>query len=147
SGMIHYAGHAQSDAVGSYGTIRLAADDARKTGDPDADDIARLRLRGSPLVVLAACGTIRGDANHVEGMPSVARAFLAAGPRRVVGPLWAIDDHTAAPLFRRVHQQLRSGVAPAAALQSAQLALLRSGDTQLQHPASWAPIEILGRQD
>src|SRR5262249_30584591 len=26
SGMIHYAGHAQSDAVGSYGTIRLAAD-------------------------------------------------------------------------------------------------------------------------
>jgi CHAT domain-containing protein len=147
SGMIHYAGHAQTDGIGSSETVRLAADDGRSSGDLDADDIAKLRLRRSPLVVLAACGTIRGDASHVEGMASIARAFLAAGAHDVIGTLWEIDDNTAAALFRRVHQHLRDGATPAAALRDAQLALLRSGDAQLQHPASWAPIEILGRQN
>lgn len=144
SGMIHYAGHAQSNAATSYGALRLAADDARSTGELDAGDIAQLRLRRAPLVVLAACGTIRGDANHVEGMPSVARAFLAAGARGVIGTLWEVDDDVAAHIFRRLHQELRAGNTPADALRDAQLALLRSADARLQHPASWAPVEILG---
>jgi CHAT domain-containing protein len=144
SGMIHYAGHAQSNATTSYGALPFATDDARTTGELDAGEIAGLRLRRAPLVVLAACGTIRGDANHVEGMPSVARAFLAAGARGVIGTLWEIDDDIAARVFRSLHNHLRAGNAPADALRNAQLELLRATDNRLQHPASWAPIEILG---
>jgi CHAT domain-containing protein len=144
SAVIHYAGHAESDDAESYGSLRLAADGARDSGALELGDIARLKLHNAPLVVLAACGTIRGDAAHVEGMPSVARAFLAAGARDVVGTLWEIDDDIASKLFRRLHQQIRAGDGPAAALRDAQLALARDGDARLRHPSSWAPVEILG---
>jgi CHAT domain-containing protein/predicted negative regulator of RcsB-dependent stress response len=144
SALIHYAGHAESDDADALGTLRLASDDPRVSGALDASDIASLTLRNAPLVVLAGCGTIRGDANHVEGMPSVARAFLAAGARNVIGTLWEIDDDIASRLFRRVHQQIRAGQSPAAALRAAQLELTRSGDARLSHPSSWAPIQILG---
>jgi CHAT domain-containing protein len=144
SGIIHYAGHARSDARSSFGSLRLAGDENVRSGDLEATDIAHMPLESAPLVVLAACGTIRGDADHVEGMPSVARAFLAAGARGVVGTLWEIDDDAAAQLFRRFHQQLSRGASPSAALRAAQLELLRSGDPRLQHPSTWAPVEVLG---
>jgi CHAT domain-containing protein len=144
SGIIHYAGHARSDTRSSLGTLRLAPDADTPGGELEASEIARMHLTNTPLVVLAACGTIRGDADHVEGMPSVARAFLAAGARGVVGTLWEIDDDAAAQLFRRFHQRLSDGQSAAAALRDAQIELLRSGDARLQHPSTWAPVEVLG---
>jgi len=96
------------------------------------------------LVVLAACGTIRGEADHVEGMPSVARAFLAAGARGVVGTLWEINDDIASRLFRRVHEQILAGHPAVIALRNSQVELIRDPDARLRHPSSWAPVEILG---
>jgi CHAT domain-containing protein len=77
-------------------------------------------------------------------MPSVARAFLAAGARGVIGTLWDIDDDIASRLFRRVHAQIRTGTPAAAALRAVQIEFIRGGDARLQHPSSWAPVEILG---
>jgi CHAT domain-containing protein len=145
SAVIHYAGHAESDEADTYGVLRLApSEDGRTTGSLDVTDISRLKLRKSPLVVLAACGTIRGEADHVEGMPSVARAFLAAGARGVVGTLWEINDDIAARLFRRVHEQILAGHTATAALRNAQVEMIRDADARLRHPSSWAPVEILG---
>lgn len=143
SAVIHYSGHAQSEADTTFGTLRLASTKSAN-GILDASDIARLDLQAAPLVILAACGTIRGDADHVEGMPSLARAFLAAGARSVVGTLWEIDDDIASRLFRKVHQELRAGQSPAAALRRAQLDAVRDPDPRLRHPSTWAPVEILG---
>jgi len=145
SSMIHYAGHAQSENDDLSSGLDFRPDRSNATGDLDADDIARLHLRKTPLVVLAACGTIRGESRHVEGMPSVARAFLAAGARGVIGTLWEIDDERSASLFRRVHEELRSGAQAATALQTAQIALAHSSDTHLSHPSTWAPVELLGQ--
>jgi CHAT domain-containing protein len=147
SGMIHYAGHAEGNAADVFGVIHLAADRPASSGDLDATAIAALHLRSAPLVVLAACGTIRGDTEHVEGMPSIARAFLAAGASSVVGTLWEIDDDTAAVLFRRMHVELQKGANPSAALRTAQLALAHDPDVRLSNPASWAPVELLGYAD
>jgi len=147
SGMIHYAGHAEGDAGEPFGVIHLAADRPASSGDLDAAAIAALHLRSTPLVVLAACGTIRGDTEHVEGMPSIARAFLAAGASGVVGTLWEIDDDTAAVLFRRMHVELHNGANPSAALRTAQLSLAHDSDVRLSNPASWAPVELLGYAD
>jgi CHAT domain-containing protein len=144
SGLIHYAGHAESDLENPLGALHLAAGTNHESGDLDANAIARLRLTNSPLVILAACGTIRGESEHVEGMPSIARAFLAAGARNVVGTLWEVDDDTVAPLFRRLHRELRAGATPSDALRTAQLALVHDSDARLSHPATWAPIELLG---
>jgi CHAT domain-containing protein len=144
SAMIHYAGHAQSDTDDLSSALGLLPDPSNTTGDLDASDIARLHLRNAPLVVLAACGTIRGESQHVEGMPSVARAFLAAGARGVIGTLWEIDDERSATLFRRLHKELRSGATASAALRTAQIALAHDSDAHLNHPSTWAPVELLG---
>jgi len=105
-----------------------------------ANEIARLRLDRRPLVILAACGTFRGDPAHVAGMSSLARAFLLAGARGVVGTLWEIDDDVSAPLFLGFHESLRAGASPARALRDAQLAMLRSPDARLRASATWAPV-------
>jgi len=139
SALIHYTGHADSDAIDSYGALLLAGPD----GTLGATDIARLSLRHHPLVVLAACGTFRGDPVHAAGMASLGRAFLIAGARAVVGTLWEIDDDVAAPLFLSFHRQLRAGVAPELALRGAQTAMLQSADARFSHPATWAPVEML----
>ena len=107
-----------------------------------SSEIARLSLQRRPLVILAACGTFRGDTAHVAGAATLARAFLLAGARAVIGTLWEIDDDVAAALFLRLHEHLRTGASPARALRAAQVDMLRSPDPRLRHPATW-PVEIL----
>jgi len=136
SALIHYAGHADSGAESSYGALALAG------GVAGSNEIARLSLPLHPFVVLAACGTFRGETFHAAGMSSLARAFLLAGARGVAGTLWEIDDDTSLPLFLRFHQSLRAGASPAAALRDAQLASIHAPDARTAHPATWAPVEI-----
>jgi CHAT domain-containing protein len=140
SGLIHFAGHAESGSNAAFGVLLFAGD---QDGALTESDIAHLHLARQPLVVLAACGTFRGDAMHVAGMPSLARAFLIAGARGVVGTLWEVDDDDASQIFLRLHQNLRAADSPAKALRNAQLAMLHSSDPRLRHPATWAPLEIL----
>ena len=142
STLVHYAGHADSDIGESYGALLLASD-GNDSGLLSASEIAQLELRARPLVVLSACGTLRGETTHVAGMPSLARAFLTAGASAVVGTLWEIDDDTAAFLFLRFHESLRTGEVPAGALRAAQLAMLQSSDSRMRHPASWSAVEVL----
>jgi CHAT domain-containing protein len=123
SALIHYAGHGE-------GALLLAS------------QLSRLRLTARPLVVLAACGTFRGETAHVAGMSSAARAFLFAGARGVVGTLWEVDDDVAATVSIQLHTNLHAGASPARALREAQLSLLRSPDAHLAHPAAWAPFEL-----
>jgi CHAT domain-containing protein/tetratricopeptide (TPR) repeat protein len=142
STLIHFAGHANSDAMLSHGALLLAAAGG-DSGILDSSEVARLRLERNPLVLLAACGTFRGDALHVAGMSSLSRSFLVAGARGVVGTLWEIDDDVSASLFLRVHEHLRAGLAPADALRAAQIDMLHSPDPRLSHLATWAPAELL----
>ena len=141
SALVHYAGHANSD-LASYGALLLAP----SPGDSDlltAADVARLELRARPLVVLSACGTLRGETTHIAGMPSLARAFLGAGARAVVGTLWEVDDDVASELFLRFHQRLHAGEVPAGALRTAQIAMLQTSDARRRHPSSWSAVEVL----
>ncbi|HYI12455.1 MAG TPA: CHAT domain-containing protein [Thermoanaerobaculia bacterium] len=140
--LIHFAGHANSDATTSYAAL-LFAPASSDPGILGSGEIARLRLARYPLVVLAACGTFRGDATHVAGMSSLSLAFLVAGARGVVGTLWEIDDDVSAAVFLRFHEHLRSGITPARALRAAQLDCRRSGDPRMVHPATWAPVQLL----
>lgn len=143
SALIHFAGHANSSPTQSYGAL-VFAPERGDSGVMSSSDIARLALPRHPLVVLAACGTFRGNAAHVAGMSSLARSFLLAGARAVVGTLWEIDDDISAALFTRFHEQLRAGASPAQSLRDAQVEALRSNDARTAHPATWAPVEILG---
>lgn len=142
SALIHYAGHAgYDDAAGGF--LPLAAT-AGGDGRLDATAISRLTLRRTNLVILSACATMRGSAARVEGMPSIARGFLTAGSPAVLGMLWEIEDESAARLLLLFHQRLRMHETPSVALRAAQCALLRSDQSELRHPASWAAAELLG---
>lgn len=142
SSLIHYTGHANSSTSDSWGALLLTPT-ASDSGIVGSSDVTRLSLPRHPLVVLAACGTFRGDPLHVAGMSSLSRAFLLAGARGVIGTLWEIDDDVAAAFFLRLHEHLHAGASPAGALRATQIDLLHSADARLNQPAVWAPVELL----
>lgn len=141
SELIHYAGHARDSNDTNGSQLILAGADKEEI--LDASEIAHLPLHNTSLVVLAACGTLSGDPERVEGMPSLARAFLAAGVPTVVGTLWDVPDDSTASFFLDFHKRLNAGVHPVAALREAQLAQLQSAN---QEKMTWATIAIIGQR-
>ena len=139
--LIHYAGHARH-ALDAGGTMLMASTDDGRDLLTEAE-IAAMHLDRAPLVVLAACGTLRGNSEHIEGMPSIARAFLAAGAPAVAGTLWDVSDDDSARLFASFHKHLRTSRDPAKALAMAQREEL-AGRQAAVHPSVWAAAEILG---
>jgi len=123
--------------------------------EPSADDDGRLevheilglRLQAS-LVTLSACETALGS-DLLGSVPSgddfvgLTRAFLHAGGGAVLASLWEVDDRPTLELMRAVYGRLGAD-GPAAALATAQRAMLASDDALLAHPASWAAFAIVG---
>jgi CHAT domain-containing protein len=60
------------------------------------DEIYGLDLGGCELALLSAAETNLGPVQPREGCWSMARGFLVAGARRVVGAMWQLDDASAA---------------------------------------------------
>src|SRR5205085_2437073 len=96
------------------------------------------------LVVLAGCDTGTGRGYRGEGVLSLARPFLASGVPRVIATLWSVADSSTLALVRTLHQRLRAGDSAAAALRTAQIAMLRSGDPKLSSPRQWAGFQLIG---
>ncbi|MEW1846924.1 CHAT domain-containing protein, partial [Nonomuraea angiospora] len=77
-----------------------------------------------------------------DDVAALAHAFLHAGARSVLLPLWPVSDEVTRALLRDVHTRLRSGLAPARALREAVLEL-----RDLYGPAEpdlWAPYVLVG---
>lgn len=140
--LIHFAGHARETAAGDTALLLTAADGT--TAELPSGTIAATPLPNTRLVVLAACGTANADSSRLEGMPSLSRAFLAAGVPTVVGSLWPLEDEEAAALSMHFHRELRAGRDAAHALRQAQLALLRGASVRWRHPAAWSGMEVAG---
>jgi CHAT domain-containing protein len=134
--ILHFGAHAiSSESSDDRSFLVLAPDET--TGDSGvlySRDIARLNLQRVSLVVLAACGSIRGSAVHIDGMPSIGRSFIAAGAKAVVGTLWNVDDESSAALFARIHRDVAAGRPVAEAMRDAQIHALRGG----------APLNVWG---
>ena len=138
--VVHFGGHAVADPAAPGRSFLALAD---RNGRPEllsAAEISQIQLPHTQLIVLAACDTIRGDPTHVEGMPSLARAFLAAGADNVVASLWSVDDERAAPFVESFHAALATGVDPASALRDAQRKSIRDRAP----PAVWSSFLIAG---
>jgi CHAT domain-containing protein len=106
-------------------------------------EIARLNLRRTRLVVLSACETGIEKQYNGEGAISGTRPFFVAGVPTVVASLWSIDSDAAAALMIKFHQHQRDRMPVAAALQQAQLELIR-GAASYRHPYYWAPFVTIG---
>jgi CHAT domain-containing protein len=107
-----------------------------------AHEVYNLRLPVD-LVVLSACRTGLGKELKGEGLVGLSRGFMYAGARRVAVSLWKIDDEATAELMGHFYRaMLRDNLAPAAALQRAQVAMWKS--RRWRSPFFWAAFVIQG---
>jgi tetratricopeptide (TPR) repeat protein len=138
--VIHVASHAvayRGDA--DRATLLLAGDDAPVT----AEGIGELTL-DADLVYLSCCEAADGGSSGAA-RAGLARAFLAAGVRRVVAPTQPVDDAASRELALRFHGHRLDGLEAAAAMRRAQLEL-RDGGSDRAHPFYWAFQQVLARR-
>lgn len=131
------------------GTFALAPESERNAGEnrrlPAQDgflnlnEITNLTLNAD-LVVLSACQTAEGRHRQGEGIESLARAFLLAGSRQVIGSHWRIHDAGTAQFMRHFYGALKRQ-SVAAALQTARNAALASAHHS--HPYYWAAFVLM----
>ncbi|HKO57411.1 MAG TPA: CHAT domain-containing protein [Thermoanaerobaculia bacterium] len=141
--LLHFGGHAVSNHANPAASFLLLAASA----DGDAlysSEIARMDFSSTRIVVLAACGSLQGQAAGREGLATIGRSFLEAGVPTVVGTLWPIDDDVSAKPLTDLHRQLARGVPADEAVRSIQLAMLTSADPMQRHPSRWAAFAVLG---
>ena len=102
-------------------------------------DILDLGL-AADLVVLSGCETGRHAVDAGDELSGIARAFHAAGARRLVTTLWSVRDRAALRLATRFHRALCDGSRPSRALRESTLALI----AESAHPSCWAPFVLSG---
>ncbi|HEV7668905.1 MAG TPA: CHAT domain-containing protein [Thermoanaerobaculia bacterium] len=142
--VVHFAGHALVDAEDPASAQLVLAPSDDHPGALLASDIARLPLDRVELVVLAACETLGPRNARPTGIAGLARPFLDAGARSVVGSLWNLGDRDASPLLARFHRAWIRVHQPAESLRASQLEMLRSGDPKLSRPSVWAGAQVVG---
>src|SRR5262249_26117235 len=128
--LFHFAGHAIFDYINPDRSF-LATSSGRVT----ARTLAAKDLSGLRLVVLSAGEATRPGGTRNAGLVGIADAFLAAGAGGVVGPNWQVADSTAAELMEAFHREYASSRSPAAALQAAQLSVIKSKRGMATSPA------------
>ena len=142
--VIHFAGHAHADLAFPWSSyLALSPDASHPSGLLQASDIESWRLPGTRLVVLGACETAVGTVFRGEGVASLARPFLRAGTRSVVGSLWKVEDRSTRSLLVTFHQAFVGDQDAGAALHAAQLSHLRSADPSDQLAKTWASFVVI----
>lgn len=104
-----------------------------------ADEISRLDLSNTELVVLSACETARGKVDPVEGVLGLQRAFKKAGAQTVVMSLWKVPDESTAILMTLFYRGLMAGIERHQALKEA----MNYVKTLYPDPYYWAGFIML----
>ena len=105
-----------------------------------ADEISRLDLSNTGLVVLSACDSGRGHYNGTDGIMGLQRAFKLAGAKTMVMSLWKVPDIPASILMNYFYQNLFKGMDVRPSLIEAQKQLQNEGYTD---PFYWASFVVL----
>jgi len=142
-GVLHVAAHARlGDRRKAEAFLLLHPGAAGEDGRLTVAEASALDLENR-VVVLAACRTAGGAFLEGEGVQSLARGFMAAGARAVIGSLWPLRDDEAADFFDAFYRALGSGRTVADAFASAQRARIAAGAPA----AAWAGIVLVGDGD
>ena len=104
-----------------------------------ADEIARLNLTGTRLVVLSACQTGLGDVNNSEGVFGLQRAFKLAGAETLIMSLWEVSDNASSDLMSAFYREWLGGKSKQDAFKEAQR-LVRE---KYPAPYYWAAFVML----
>lgn len=104
-----------------------------------ADEISRLDLSNTKLVVLSACETARGMIDPVDGVYGLQRAFKMAGVGTIVMSLWKVQDDATSMLMTQFYTYLTEGVEKHQALWKAMMAVKE----KYPDPYYWAGFIML----
>ncbi|HTW66485.1 MAG TPA: CHAT domain-containing tetratricopeptide repeat protein [Bryobacteraceae bacterium] len=144
--VLHFATHGLLDSRNpELSGIVLSMVDRK--GNPEdgflrLHEIYNLKLNAD-LVVLSGCQTALGEEVRSEGLIGLTRGFMYAGAPQVMASLWSVRDRAIAELMRRFYEGLlRRHLTPAAALRSAQLAMMQ--DSRWSDPYYWAAFTLQG---
>ena len=140
--IFHFAGHSVIDGARTDRSQLMVFDSAGQ--GVTAADIQHADCHHLRLVVLAACSSASGPVSRSEGPLSLVRPFLMAGASNVVAARSVVADRPSRALFVEFHAQYRTSGNAASALQQAQLLLVRSTDSELSDPKSWAAFSAFG---
>ena len=104
-----------------------------------ADEISRLDLSNTKLVVLSACETARGKIDPVDGVYGLQRAFKMAGVQTIVMSLWKVQDDATSMLMRQFYTYLTNGIEKHKALWKAMMDVKE----KYKDPYYWASFIML----
>lgn len=119
---------------------------AKMTGAQDgvltADEIGRLDLSKTKLVVLSACETAQGYIDDIDGVLGLQRGFKKAGVQSIVMSLWKVPDAATAALMEKFYTYLMRGYSVRESLCKAQESLQRTSPLY-SNPYYWAAFVVL----
>ena len=131
---VHLATHAIFDGSHPLQSRILLSD-----GALTVPDLFRLRLNAR-LVTLSACQTALSALEPGDELLGLREALLFAGANALLVSLWAVDDASTGRLMASFYDRLLGGLAPAAALASAQRQMRAAGESAFH----WAPFVVIG---
>lgn len=104
-----------------------------------ADEISRMDLSYTKLVVLSACETARGKVDPIDGVYGLQRAFKMAGVGTIVMSLWKVQDDATSMLMKQFYTYLTGGIEKHQALWKAMM------DVRMKYkdPYYWAGFVML----
>ncbi len=114
--------------------------DGVEDGILTADEISRLDLSDTELVVLSACETARGHIDPIEGVWGLQRAFKQAGVKTILMTLWKVSDNVTAMFMEQFYKHLMKGKTVRQSVKMAQDYLISNGASD---PFYWAPFVVL----
>jgi CHAT domain-containing protein len=94
------------------------------------------------LVTLSACESGLGRIARGDEIMGFTRSFLTAGASGLLVSLWPVADDSTEMLMTTLYGELAKGKPAAAAMQSAQVAVLKR--PRFAHPFFWAPFDLVG---
>ncbi|HEY2761387.1 MAG TPA: CHAT domain-containing protein, partial [Pirellulales bacterium] len=153
---VHLAAHGLVDQQyqNLFGALALTQPEDFQNATTENDgflslfEIHGLPLGSCELVILSACQTNVGPDRPLEAGSTMARAFLAAGARRVVCSQWDVDDESTAELMGAfaagIGQSLRTGEVPNYAVALDEARKYVRGQPRWSSPYHWAPFVLIG---
>lgn len=141
--VLHVATHFQIDS-NIYQSKLLMGDGNFYSADEIAAEPG-LPLSQVDLVTLSACETLQRKNSEGAEFESLGALFQAKGASAVLGTLWAVADGSTAELMQQFYTARgeKRTMSKAAALQQAQIGLIRSG--KWAHPYYWAGFVLMGK--
>jgi CHAT domain-containing protein len=142
--IVHFATHGKLDSANpreSY--LQLASGGAPGAEKLKVKEIWGLPMKKVEIVTLSGCETALADKEPDGGeITTLAEAFAFAKVGTVVASLWSVGDESTKEFMVTFYKELAAGASKPAALQKAQLALMKN--PKYARPLYWAPFVLMG---